>query len=110
MGLLRRQTGISRVKRSPVTAAVEAKTRENGFRKVLDRHQASEDRIGYTIPTVYSGDGVVLTSTQDIVDGWKEYFKDLLYPTNAPAGEKARPGDSEVAKVVKKLTQRPGGG
>ncbi|TWW59397.1 hypothetical protein D4764_06G0009270 [Takifugu flavidus] len=36
-----------------------------------------------TVNTVYSGDGVLLTSTKDVVDRWKEYFEDLLNPTNA---------------------------
>ena len=29
------------------------------------------------------GDGVLLTSTQDIVDWWHKYFEDLLNPTEA---------------------------
>ena len=33
---------------------------------------------------------------------WKEYFEDLLNPTNMPSGEEAEPG-SEVAKMVKKI-------
>ncbi|TWW77679.1 hypothetical protein D4764_12G0010690 [Takifugu flavidus] len=65
-----------------------------------------------TVNTVYSGDGVLLTSTRDVVDRWKEYFEDLLNPTNAPSSEEAGPGDlgtgshipgAEVAEVVKKL-------
>ena len=52
---------------------------------------------------VYSGFGVLLTSTKDVVDWWSQYFKDLLNPT----GEEAEPGDpgisgAEVAEVVKK--------
>ncbi|TWW54768.1 hypothetical protein D4764_0161930 [Takifugu flavidus] len=34
-----------------------------------------------TVNTVYSGDGVLLTSTWDIVDRWKEYFEDLRNTT-----------------------------
>ncbi|TWW69277.1 hypothetical protein D4764_18G0000830 [Takifugu flavidus] len=73
-----------------------------GRKVVLDHHQAS----------VYSGDGVLLTSTRDVVDRWNEYFEDLLNPTNTPSNEEARPGDlgigshvsgAEVAEVVKKL-------
>ncbi|TWW71611.1 hypothetical protein D4764_16G0001080 [Takifugu flavidus] len=65
-----------------------------------------------TVNIVYSGDGVLLTSTQDVVDRWKEYFEDLLNPINAPASEEAGPGDlgtgshisgAEFAEVVKKL-------
>ncbi|KAI3354809.1 hypothetical protein L3Q82_004540 [Scortum barcoo] len=32
--------------------------------------------------TVYSGGGELLTSTEQIVGQWKEYFEDLLNPTN----------------------------
>ncbi|TWW77407.1 hypothetical protein D4764_12G0007970 [Takifugu flavidus] len=58
------------------------------------------------------GDGVLLTSTRDVVDRWKEYFEDLINPTNAPRSEEAGPGDlgagfrisgAEVAEVVIKL-------
>ena len=31
--------------------------------------------------TLYGGDVMLLTSTQDVVDRWKEYFEDLLNPT-----------------------------
>ncbi len=62
-----------------------------------------------TVNTVFSGDGALLTSTQDIVDQWKEYFKDLLNPTDMPSFEEAGPGNpgvdssisgAEVAEVV----------
>ena len=64
------------------------------------------------INTVYGGDGALLTSTWDVVDRWKEYFEDLLNPTDTSSGKEAGPGDSgvgspisgaEVAKVVRKL-------
>ena len=44
-----------------------------------------------TVNTGYSGDGVLLTSSQDIVDQGKKYFEDLLNPTNAPFSEVAGP-------------------
>ncbi|TWW73382.1 hypothetical protein D4764_15G0007760 [Takifugu flavidus] len=63
-----------------------------------------------TVNTVYSGDDVLLTSTRDVVDRWKEYFEDLLNPTNTPSSEEVWPGDlrigshiSGAAEVVKKL-------
>ena len=46
------------------------------------------------------------------MDRWKEYFEDLLNPTDTPSGKEAGPGDpgvgspisgAEVAKVVKEL-------
>ena len=61
---------------------------------------------------MYGGDGALLTSTRDVVDRWKEYFEDLLNPTDTPSGKEAGPGDSgvgspisgaEVAVVVRKL-------
>ncbi|TWW77426.1 hypothetical protein D4764_12G0008160 [Takifugu flavidus] len=48
-----------------------------------------------TVNAVYSGDGVLLTSTRDVVDRWKEYFEDLLNPTNTPSSEEA-PGVDEI--------------
>ena len=54
----------------------------------------------------------LLTSTRDIVDRWKEYFEDLLNPTDTPLGKEAGPGDlgvgspisgAKVAEVVRKL-------
>ncbi|TWW62366.1 hypothetical protein D4764_04G0010130 [Takifugu flavidus] len=65
-----------------------------------------------TVNIVYSGNGVLLTSTWDVVDRWKEYFEDLLNPTNVPSSEEAGPVDlgtgsrisrAEVAEVAKKL-------
>ncbi len=61
---------------------------------------------------MFSGDGALLTSTRDVVDRWKEYFEDLLNPTDTPSFEEAGPGNpgvdssisgAEVAEVVKKL-------
>ncbi|KAK3553774.1 hypothetical protein QTP70_009300 [Hemibagrus guttatus] len=37
--------------------------------------------------TVYSGGGELLASTGDIVGRWKEYFEDLLNPTDTPSVE-----------------------
>ncbi|XDV31040.1 hypothetical protein PO909_033817 [Leuciscus waleckii] len=62
--------------------------------------------------TVYSGDGQLLTSTGDIVGRWKEYFEDLLNPTDTSSIEEAEAGGSEgdssitqaeVSEGVKKL-------
>ena len=46
-----------------------------------------------TVNTVYSGDSVLLISTKDVVDRWREYFKDLLNPTDPSSGEEAGPED-----------------
>ncbi|TWW81798.1 hypothetical protein D4764_01G0016130 [Takifugu flavidus] len=117
--------GYRRAKRSAATAVAEAKTRaweefgeamENDFRTASKRFWTTIRRLRRgkqcTVNTVYSGDGVLLTSTLDVVDRWKEYFEDLLNPTNTPSSEEVGPGDlemgsrisgAEVAEVVKKL-------
>ncbi|TWW54336.1 hypothetical protein D4764_06G0008300 [Takifugu flavidus] len=89
---------------------------ENDFRMASKRFWTTIRRLRRgkqcTVNTVYSGDGVLLTSTRDVVDRWKEYFEDLLNPTNTPSSEEIGPGDlgigshisgAEVAEVVKKL-------
>ncbi|TWW81090.1 hypothetical protein D4764_01G0009050 [Takifugu flavidus] len=117
--------GYRQAKRSAATAVAEAKTRaweefseamENDFRTASKRFWTTIRGLRkgkqYTVNTVYSGDGVLLTTTRNVVDRWKEYFEDLLNPTNAPSNEEAGPGDlgigshisgAEVAMVVKKL-------
>ncbi|CAG6007068.1 unnamed protein product [Menidia menidia] len=59
-----------------------------------------------------SADGVLPTSTRDVVDRWAEYFDDFLNPTGASSIGGAEPGDpelgslisgAEVTEVVKKL-------
>ncbi|TWW66954.1 hypothetical protein D4764_20G0009860 [Takifugu flavidus] len=117
--------GYRRAKRSAATAVAEAKTRaweelgeamENDFRTASKRFWTTIWRLRKgkqcTVNTVYSGDGVLLTSTRDVVDRWKEYFEDLLNPTNTPSSEEVGPGDlemgshisgAEVAEIVKKL-------
>ena len=46
--------------------------------------------------TVYGGGGELLTSTEDIVGWQKEYFEDLLNPTDTPSIEEAEAGDSRL--------------
>ncbi|KAK3525519.1 hypothetical protein QTP86_033933 [Hemibagrus guttatus] len=46
--------------------------------------------------TVYSGGGELLVLTGEIVGRWKEYFKDLLDPTDTPSVEEPEAEDSEV--------------
>ena len=41
------------------------------------------------VNTVYSGDGVLLILTKDVVDRWREYFDDLLNPTKMPSAEES---------------------
>ncbi|KAI3362794.1 hypothetical protein L3Q82_001658 [Scortum barcoo] len=50
--------------------------------------------------TVYSAGGELLTSTEDIVGQWKEYFEDLLNLTDTPSTEEAEAEDSEVDSSI----------
>ncbi|KAK3528006.1 hypothetical protein QTP86_013119 [Hemibagrus guttatus] len=50
--------------------------------------------------TVYGGGGELLVSTGDIVGRWKEYFKDLLNPTDTPSVEEPEAEDSEVDSFI----------
>ena len=112
-------------KRTAARVVVEAKTRaweefgeamEKDYRLASKRFWQTVRRLrrGKQCPTntVYSRDGHLLTSTGDIVGRWKEYFEDLLNPTDLCSVEEAVAGDSEghssitraeVIEVVKKL-------
>ncbi|XP_057705300.1 uncharacterized protein LOC130923569 isoform X1 [Corythoichthys intestinalis] len=96
-------------KRTAATAIAEAKTRtwkefgeamENDFRtasrKLWSTIRCLQRGKQCTINTVYSEDGVLLTSTRDVVSRWGEYFEDLLNSTDTPSFEEAGSGDSEV--------------
>ncbi|KAK3528888.1 hypothetical protein QTP70_012062 [Hemibagrus guttatus] len=50
--------------------------------------------------TVYGGSGELLVSTGDIVGRWKEYFEDLLNPTDTPSVEEPEAEDSEVDSFI----------
>ncbi|KAK3555302.1 hypothetical protein QTP86_014896, partial [Hemibagrus guttatus] len=50
--------------------------------------------------TVYGGGGEFLVSTGDIVGRWKEYFEDLLNPTDTPSVEEPEAEDSEVNSFI----------
>ncbi|KAK3566558.1 hypothetical protein QTP86_000624 [Hemibagrus guttatus] len=50
--------------------------------------------------TVYGGGGELLVSTGDIVGRWKEYFEDLLNPTDKPSVEEPEAEDSEVDSFI----------
>ncbi|KAK3507428.1 hypothetical protein QTP70_020629 [Hemibagrus guttatus] len=52
--------------------------------------------------TVYSGGGELLASTGDIVGRWKEYFEDLLNPTDTSSVEEPEAEDSEVDSFITK--------
>ncbi|KAK3529991.1 hypothetical protein QTP86_009376 [Hemibagrus guttatus] len=50
--------------------------------------------------TVYNGGGQLLASTGDIVGRWKEYFEDLLNPTDMPSVKEPEAEDSEVDSFI----------
>ncbi|KAK3545105.1 hypothetical protein QTP70_000615 [Hemibagrus guttatus] len=50
--------------------------------------------------TIYGGGGELLVSTGDIVGRWKEYFEDLLNPTDTPSVEEPEAEDSEVDSFI----------
>ena len=63
-----------------------------------------------SVDTVYGGNSVLLTSTQEVVNRWKEYFEDLLKLTKALSGEKAGPVDSGAGSLIfgTKVARSPG--
>ena len=112
-------------KRAAARAVADAKSRaweefgeglESDYRLASKRFWTTIRRLRrgkqFSTNTVYSGSGELLTSTGDVVGRWKEYFEDLLNPTNTPSVEEEDPGGSgggppitgaEVTEVVKKL-------
>ena len=85
-------------------AVSETKTREweefseateNDFQLASRRFWQTVRRLSWAkqcfTNTVYSGDGMLLTSTGDVFQQWKEYFEDLLNPTNTSSIEDAEP-------------------
>ncbi|KAK3530107.1 hypothetical protein QTP86_014770 [Hemibagrus guttatus] len=50
--------------------------------------------------TVYGGGGELLVSTGDIVGRWKEYFEDLLNPTDTLSVEEPEAEDSQVDSFI----------
>ncbi|KAK3571094.1 hypothetical protein QTP86_001788 [Hemibagrus guttatus] len=86
---------------------------EKDYRTASGKFWQTVQRLGkgkqLSANTVYGGDGELLVSTGDIVGQWKEYFEDLLNPTDTPSVEEPEAGDSEVdsfitqAEVVQQL-------
>uniref|UniRef100_A0A671TEK4 Reverse transcriptase domain-containing protein n=1 Tax=Sparus aurata TaxID=8175 RepID=A0A671TEK4_SPAAU len=117
--------GYWQAKRAAALAVSEAKTRvwEEFGEAMEEDYRSASKKFWQTIRrlrrgkqsstnTVYSGGGELLTLTGDIVGRWREYFEDLLNPTDTPSIEEAEAGDSEVdpsitqaevTEVVRKL-------
>ena len=105
--------GYRQAKRAAAGAVSEVKTRvwEEFGEAMEEDYWSASKKFWQTIRrlrrgkqpstnTVYSGGGELLTSTGDIVGRWKEYFEDLLNPTDTPSIEEAEAGDSEVDSFI----------
>ncbi|KAI3360120.1 hypothetical protein L3Q82_014441 [Scortum barcoo] len=85
-------TGTGRPSKPQLARAVlEAKTR------VWEEFEGEKQ---YSANTVGSAGGELLTSIGDIVGRWKEYFEELLNPTETPSSEEVEARDSEVDSSI----------
>ncbi|TKS65417.1 Craniofacial development protein 2 p97 bucentaur protein [Collichthys lucidus] len=105
--------GYRHAKRNAASAVAEAKTRaweefgeamESDFRTASRRFWTTIRRLRRgkqcTVNTVFSGDGVLLTSTGDVMGRWREYFEDLLNPTSTSSPVVVSPiSGAEVAET-----------
>ncbi|KAK3538840.1 hypothetical protein QTP86_015967 [Hemibagrus guttatus] len=102
-----------RAKRTTAVVVSEAKTRVwEEFGEAMEKdYRTASGKFWQTVRslrrgkqlsanTVYGGDGELLVSTGDIVGRWKEYFEDLLNPTDMPSVEEPEAGDSEVDSFI----------
>ncbi|KAK3513103.1 hypothetical protein QTP70_001397 [Hemibagrus guttatus] len=100
-------------KRTTAVVVTEAKTRvweefgeamEKDYRTASGKFWQTVRRLRsgkqLSANTAYGGDGELLVSTGDIVGRWKEYFEDLLNPTDTPSVEEPEAGDSEVDSFI----------
>ncbi|KAK3532757.1 hypothetical protein QTP86_028126 [Hemibagrus guttatus] len=103
----------SKAKRAAARVVSEAKTQvweefgkamEKDYRTALGKFWQTVRRLRkgkqLSANTVYSGGRELLASTGDIVGWWKEYFEDLLNPTDTPSVEEPETEDSEVDSVI----------
>ncbi|KAK3563848.1 hypothetical protein QTP86_002720 [Hemibagrus guttatus] len=100
-------------KRTTAMVVSEAKTRvweefgeamEKDYRTASGKFWQTVQRLRkgkqLSANTVYGGGGELLVSTGDIVGRWKEYFEDLLNPTDTPSVEEPEAEDSEVDSFI----------
>ncbi|KAK3516029.1 hypothetical protein QTP70_001869 [Hemibagrus guttatus] len=100
-------------KRTTAVVVSEAKTRVwEEFGEAMEKdYRTASGKFWQTIPrlrrgkqlsanTVYGEGGELLVSTGDIVGRWKEYFEDLLNPTDTPSVEEPEAQDSEVDSFI----------
>uniref|UniRef100_A0A8D2ZX27 Endonuclease/exonuclease/phosphatase domain-containing protein n=1 Tax=Scophthalmus maximus TaxID=52904 RepID=A0A8D2ZX27_SCOMX len=87
-----------RARRAAASAVSEAKQRMwEKFGEVMEKDFRSAPRCFWktirhlrrgkrgTIHAVYSKDGTLLTSAEEVIGRWKEHFEELLNPTNTPS-------------------------
>ncbi|XP_015255474.1 PREDICTED: mitogen-activated protein kinase 1-like [Cyprinodon variegatus] len=81
---------------------------EKDFPRALKRFWSTIRRLRrgkqHSTNTIYSGGGVLLTSTLDIVCWRAEYFEDVLTPSNRSSTEKAEPGALRVCSKNRGIT------
>ncbi|KAK3533908.1 hypothetical protein QTP70_034895, partial [Hemibagrus guttatus] len=107
-GTLEAAEAYRQAKRTTAVVVSEAKTRVwEEFGEAMEKdYRTASGKFWQTVRhlrrgkqlsanTVYGGDGELLVSTGDIVGRWKEYFEDLLNPTDTPSVEEPEAGDSE---------------
>ncbi|KAK3553014.1 hypothetical protein QTP86_031160 [Hemibagrus guttatus] len=100
-------------KRTAAGVVLEAKTRvweefgeamQKDYRMASEKFWQTDWRLirgkQLSANTVYSGGGELLASTGDIVKRWKEYFEDLLNPTDTPSTEEPEAKDSDVDSFI----------
>ncbi|KAK3541858.1 hypothetical protein QTP86_008196 [Hemibagrus guttatus] len=100
-------------KRTAAGVVSEAKTRVwEEFGEVMEKdYRTASGKFWQTVRclrggkqlsanTVYSGGGELLALTRDIVGQWKEYFEDLLNPTDTPSVEEPEAEGSEVDSFI----------
>lgn len=63
--------------------------------EIQETHQMTQDGETGLLPCVQTRDGMLMTSTGEIVWRWKDYFEDILYPTNTPSLEEVQLGNSK---------------
>ncbi|KAK3545822.1 hypothetical protein QTP70_015265 [Hemibagrus guttatus] len=112
-GTLEAAEAYWQAKRTTAVVVSEAKTRvweefveamEKDYRTASGKFWQTVRRLTrgkqLSANTVYGGGGELLVSTGDTVRQWKEYFEDLLNPTDMPSIEEPEAKDSEVDSFI----------
>ena len=76
------------------------KAMEKDFRAAPKRFWKIRREKRGTIQAVYSKDGTLFTSTEEVLGWWKEYFGDLLNPTQPPSVMETELEDDGVSSPI----------